>query len=207
MSTLGVGLGIAGLEHGIFETLQGNVPTHGLFIQAIGAANRMWVFGTEDAFTFLPNFLAAGLLTILLSLVIVVWSVGFVHKKSGPSIFILMFVLLFLVGGGVGQIAFFLPVWACSTRINQPLTWWRKVLPERARPGLAKGWPAFLAAAVLLFLIALEIAIFGFTPGLNDPQHKQYICWSLLGLAFVFLLLSFASGFASDIQASRLEQR
>ena len=59
-STIGVLLGIAGLlNHGIFEVLQGNTPTNGFFIEAIGKANRFWVHGTEGAFTIIPNFLVA----------------------------------------------------------------------------------------------------------------------------------------------------
>src|SRR5208283_296635 len=77
VSTFGVTLGIAGIDHGFFEALQGNVPTPGLFIQAIGPASRMWVYGTEDAFTLVPNFLLTGILAIILSLAIMIWSIGF----------------------------------------------------------------------------------------------------------------------------------
>ena len=48
VSTFGILIGIGGLEHGFFESLHGNVPTTGLFIQAIGPANRMWLNGTEE---------------------------------------------------------------------------------------------------------------------------------------------------------------
>ena len=63
-----------------------------------------------------------------------------------------------------------------------------------------------LAIGSLLFLIALEIAIAGFVPGANNPMQKQYICWSLLGVALVAYLLSFIVGFAYDIRAKRMEQ-
>ena len=121
------------MDHGFFETLQGNIPTNGLIIQAIGLAHRMWLHGTEEAFTIVPNFLATGILAMIFSIAIMIWSVGFIHTKHGPAVFFLLFVLLFLVGGGVGQIVFFIPIWAASTRINKPLTWWRKVLPENVR--------------------------------------------------------------------------
>lgn len=189
------------MNHGFFESLQGNIPTNGLIIQAIGEANRMWVHGTEEAFTLIPNFLLTGILAIIVSMAIMAWSVNFVHKKNGPSIFILLFVLLFLVGGGIGQIVFFVPLWAVSTRITKPLTWWRKVLPENLRKVLAKLWPASLALGTVLFFIALEIAIVGFVPGVNDPEQKLYICWSILGLALGTYLLTFVAGFADDIQS------
>ena len=45
-SALGVCAGVSGLDHGFFETLQGNTTTPGLIVQAIGPAQRMWIHGT-----------------------------------------------------------------------------------------------------------------------------------------------------------------
>ena len=198
---MGVLLGIAGIDHGFFETLQGNQPTTGLIIQAIGPAQRIWVHGTEEAFTLIPNFLVTGILAIMVSLTIMIWSVGFVHKRHGSTIFILLFILLVLVGGGIGQIIFFTLAWAVSTRINLPLTWWRKVLPVNIRQGLAKLWPVTLTVVSVCFLFALEIAVWGFVPGISDPDQRLYICWSFLGIGLAAYFLTFISGFAHDIQA------
>jgi hypothetical protein len=159
----------------------------------------MWLHGSEEAFTIIPNFLITGILAMAVSIAIAIWSLAFVHKKHGPSVFILLFVTLLLVGGGIGQIVFFVPAWAVSTRINKPLTWWRKVLPENVRPGLARAWPVSLAAASLCFLIALEIAIFGFVPGMSDPDQIFTVCWSFLGIGLVLYLFTFVAGFANDI--------
>jgi len=204
VAVVGIMLGIAGMNHGFFETLQGNTPTSALIIQAIGDEEQMWFYGTEEAFTIIPNFLLTGILAISVSIVIMIWSVGFVHKKYGPTVFILLFVLLFLTGGGIGQIVFFIPTWLASTRINSPLTWWRKVLPEKIRRVLAKLWPFSLGAVLICFLIALEIAIFGFVPGIENPETALAISWSLLFAAWILLLFSFVSGFAYDIQQSTI---
>jgi hypothetical protein len=200
VSTVGFILGIAGANHGFFEALQGNRPTNGLIVHAIGEAHRMWVHGTEDAFTVVPNFLITGVLAMAVSLAIMVWSVGFVHKRRGSLVFILLFALLFLVGGGVGQIAFFLPAWAVSTRINKPLTWWHRVLPTAAQRTLARVWRGSLILVVVLFLSALEIAVFGFVPGVSDPDVALVVCWSLLGAGLLTLLFTFVAGFAHDIR-------
>ena len=144
VATLGVALGIAGMNHGFFEILQGNTPASGLIIQAIGEEHRMWLHGSEEAFTIIPNYLLTGILAMLAGLAVIIWSVGYIHTKHGPTIFILLFVLLFLVGGGIGQIVFFIPTWLASTRINKPLTWWRKVLPEKARPETGIRTPPFI---------------------------------------------------------------
>ena len=61
-AAIGVMLGIAGMNQGFFETLQGNTPTNDLIIQAIGDAQQMWLFGTDKAFTIIPNFLLTGIL-------------------------------------------------------------------------------------------------------------------------------------------------
>lgn len=200
VGTLGVTLGIAGMDHGFFEMLQGSISTPGLFVQAIGPANRMWVYGTEDAFTLIPNFLITGIFAMVLSLIVMIWCIGFIHKKNGAHIFILLCVLLFLVGGGVAQVVGFILVWAMATQINSPLTGWRNALPESARKRSSPFWLFLLVIGSLLFLIALEIAIAGFVPGVNDPMQKQYICWSFLAVALVAYLLSFIAGLARDIQ-------
>lgn len=199
VSTLGVLFALAGINHGLFETLQGNAPTGGLIIHAIGARNRMWAYGTEDAFTLIPNFLVSGITAIAVSLLIIVWSLCFVHRKYGSLVFLLLFILLFLVGGGVAQVLFFALAWAVATRINKPLTWWRAVLPESLRRALAPLWLWCLIAFTLLALLALEVAVVGFVPGVHDPKLALHICWSLLGAGLGFLLLAIVSGFAHDL--------
>ena len=141
VAILGTIFGISGINHGFFETLQGNVPTPGSFIFAIGEAQKMWLHGNEPAFTIIPNFLLTGIAAMIVGLSIIIWSLGFVHKKNGPTVFIHLFILLHLVGGGVAQILFFPFIWLVSTCINQPLAWWRMVPPIKIQEPLAKGSP------------------------------------------------------------------
>ena len=199
VSTLGVLLAIGGMDHGLFEVLQGNKPTGGLIVHAIGERNRMWAYGTEDAFTLIPNFLVTGVAAIVVSVMILVWSVGFVHKKNGSLVFLLLSILLFLVGGGVAQVVFFTLAWAVSTRINKPVTWLRVVFPESVRGALAKLWLGLLIVFTLLALIALEIAIVGYVPRVSDPKLALHICWAILGFGLVVLLAAFVCGFAHDL--------
>jgi hypothetical protein len=200
VATLGVVFAISGMSHGFFETLQGNTPTNGVIIQAIGESMRMWTHGNETAFTLIPNFLITGIAAISVSLAIVIWSVGFLHTKHGATIFLLLFILLFLVGGGIAQVVFFTVGWAFATRINKPLTWWRKVLPEGIRRVFASVWPWTLAVSSLLIFCALEIAIFGFVPGVTDADQKLGIVFASLGGGLGLLILTFVAGFAHDIQ-------
>jgi hypothetical protein len=204
-ATLGVIFGISGMGHGFFEALQGYIPTNGFVIEAIGEANRIWAHGNEPAFTIIPNFLITGITAMIVGLAAIVWSVGFLHKKNGSLTFLLLFILLFLVGGGIAQVLFFTIVWLFSTRIHKPLTWWRKVLHTGARMVLAKLWPTFIIISSLLILFVLEIAIFGFVPGISNPDTISTVMLLALGTGFVFLILAFISGFAHDIEKGGLQ--
>jgi hypothetical protein len=171
VATIGSILAIAGLAHGIPELVQGNAPTEGLIIQAIGPDQRMWQYGTEEAFTLLPTYLLTGLAAVGISLALIVWAVWLVHTKRGATVLGLLFISLFLFGGGIAAQIMFAPfVWGAATRINTPLTWWRNVLPASVRPGLARLWPVTLALGSLSFLIGLFIAITGYVPGQSDPD-------------------------------------
>jgi hypothetical protein len=203
-TTIGVIFGIAGFNHGFFEFLQGNTPTDGLIIQAIGEAQRFWAMGTEEAFTVIPNFLISGLLSMVLGLTIVVWSVGFIHTKHGRTVFLVLFVLLFLFGGGIGQVAFFIPAWAFARRMNKPLTWWRKVLPQRTWPFLSKLWVITLILSSVAILMGLEIAIFGFVPGMTNPERIQNTSMTLVLASAVLNVVAFIAGFGHELR--RMDQ-
>jgi hypothetical protein len=204
VATLGVILGLTGIDHGFFEILQGNQPTTGLIIQAIGPAQKMWFYGGEEAFTIIPNFLATGISAIIVSVAIIIWSVGFVHRKYGVAGLSLLVVLLFLVGGGIAApIVFGPPTLATATRIHKPLTWWRKRLPDGAKHVLANLWPVFLSVGTVSLFIGLYIAITGHVPGVssNDPERILNICWTFIfGGGLGMFLLSFVAGFSYDIQ-------
>lgn len=204
-ATVGVIFGFAGFNHGFFEFLQGNRPTDGLVIQAIGEGQRFWELGTEEAFTILPNFMISGLLSMILGLIIIIWSLRGLQTKHGPTVFLLLFVLLFLTGGGIGQVAFFLPAWAFARHMDQPPTSWKRVLPSRTWSFLSALWPLTLILASILILIGLEIAIFGYFPGITEPESIQNT-----GLLFVFAsailyIVSFIAGFGHELR--RLERQ
>lgn len=52
--------------------------------------------------TLVPNLLASGLLTILVSLGLILWSVLFPHRRGSGPVLLGLSVLLLLVGGGFG---------------------------------------------------------------------------------------------------------
>jgi hypothetical protein len=200
-STLGVLLGFGGLlNHGIFEVLQGNTPTNGFFIDAIGKSERFWVHGTEAAFTIIPNFLITGIIVISISLVIIVWSAKYIRLKYGATVFLILLISLTAFGGGIGHILLFIPTWAYATRINKSLEWWKKVLQEKLRKSLSKLWLFALILASISWLILMELGIFGYFPGQENPDIILNIVFIFLFSAVIFANITYICGFARDIE-------
>ena len=137
-STLGVLVGVAGMEHGFFEMLQGNVTPSGIMIDAIGPAQRFWEYGTERALTIIPNFFVTGILAIIVGLLVTIWAGLFIGRKHGAWVLMLLSIILWLVGGGFGPIFMSILAIVTATRINKPLKWWRAHLPVNARGFLAR---------------------------------------------------------------------
>lgn len=199
-STVGTIMGFSGINHGFFEFLQGNKPTGTLWIHAIGEAQKFWVEGTEDAFTIIPNFLVTGILSMIIGLIIMIWSLWFIETRHGRTVFLALFILLFLVGGGVGQLAFFIPAWAFATRMNKPLTWWKKVLPNKILPLLSKLWIVILIVSTISILIGLEMAIFGYFPGVTDTNDIQNTTLSFVLSSAILNILAYIAGFGHDLK-------
>jgi hypothetical protein len=150
-TVLGLTAGVAGVEHGIFEIMQGNTRPEGLVISSIGppcVPELSWN-QCEPAMTIIPNFAITGVLAVLFGLLVMVWSAFFVQRRHGGLVLILLCIPLLLFGGGmfpplIGTIAGLL-----GTRVNKPLN------PEGSRLSggllrtLAALWPWMLSIYVL----------------------------------------------------------
>src|SRR4030066_2251509 len=206
-STLGAIVGLAGMEHGFFEMLQGNATTSGLVIDAIGPAQKLWSGATEPALTIIQNFLVSGIAAIIVGLLVTIWAVAFVQRKYGAFILLLFSIVLFLVGGGSPPIFLGVVASAVATRINKPLKWWHAHLSLNARGFLAKLWPWSIIAFVFLFWFSVAIAITGWPLTFFDSNGTNaYLILSLLGyVSDVIMLLVVVAGFAYDIQRRNAE--
>jgi hypothetical protein len=202
---VGVLFGVAGFEHGLFEALQGNRPTNGLIIQAIGPEQRFWPLGTEEAFTLVPNFLITGILAMTVGAAIIVWSIAFIRTRRGPLVFLLLFVVLFLVGGGIGQLVFFLPAWAFATRMHTSLAWWRRILPRSLLPTLAWLWVVFLGLATVAMLVGLQAAVFGWIPGLEEPTQIRDTSMLLVFSSAILYVFAYIAGLGHRLHTESLE--
>ena len=75
---LGIAAGLAGLEHGYFEILQGNTRPVGLVFPSMGPP-------CDPAMSVLPNLRATGLLVMLIGVAMIVWSAAFLHVRRGDE--------------------------------------------------------------------------------------------------------------------------
>src|SRR5438552_8018787 len=96
---VGIFAGLLGVVHGYFETQQGSVAPSGVIIAAIG--NGCQGFNNcLPAMTVVPNFLWSGILTIILSLLVLLFSAVRIQTRRGPLVLALLSIVLLLVGGG-----------------------------------------------------------------------------------------------------------
>ena len=77
------------------------------------------------------------------------------------------------------------------------------MLPKRVRETLSRIWIYTLISSAVFLLIALEISVFGFVPGITNPDTIFTIIWILLFSSLFLINLSFVSGFAHDIERQK----
>ncbi|MFX0121609.1 MAG: hypothetical protein ACFFB2_06365 [Promethearchaeota archaeon] len=196
-STLGILVGLAGVEHGILEVLQGNVTPNGIWIDAIGPEQNFWEHATETAITLIPNYFWTGILAIIIGLLVTIWATVFIDRKYGARVLFLLSIILWLVGGGYGPIFFSIFATITATKINKPLTWWDTHLSVRVRGFFAKFWPWSVPVLLITFWTGVEIAIFGYPLlwffNADITYGIQWIFGFLaLGLMFVVILSALA---------------
>jgi len=95
--------GLAGIEHGWFELQQGNVPPPGLMFPSLGPPcdpEAVW-HNCEPAITLLPSLQMAGIVSIILGALTVVWAMVLIGRWYGGPVLALLSILLLALGGGV----------------------------------------------------------------------------------------------------------
>ena len=183
--------GLVGIVHGIFEILLGNRPTAGLVLDS-----------KTGAFSILPTYLLSGIASVIIGLVLIFWTNGFIQRKNGPVIFLIICILLFLAGGGIAQVGFFLIAWGVAMHIHRPPHWWKNDVSRNTRNRLAKGWPAIFLTSYLFLFTGIAIWLIATPPGTSFRENvvAYLICWSCLAIGLVFQILTVVSGFARDIE-------
>ena len=188
-------MALAGIEHGIGEVLQGNIVPSRLMVLSWPNSRFFSAVGGEPAMTIIPNMLHSGILTIIVSLVLLAWVLFFVQRKHGSLVMVLISLALLLVGGGIFPPVLSMVVALAAKRINSPLTWWKTHPSVRGRTVMAKLWPWFYGGGILSFLAMLPgLGILGYFFGINST----IIILVVLCCMLIFLSLSMTTGFARD---------
>ena len=190
---LGIAAGIAGVEHGYFEILQGHVRPAGLMIVSMGPPCDPEVAWNicEPAMTILPSFLITGILAVILGLAIFIWSVGFIQRKHGGLVLMLLSAALLLFGGGLFPFLIGVIGGAAGTGINRTLT--RE--PGGITRFAAKLWPWPLVLLLVWLLGQFPVGYF-----FND--FLKNIMYVGLVLILTMLPLSVYTGYARDATES-----
>lgn len=191
VAVLGTLLGLAGVEHGIGELLQGSVRPDELFIMSWPDAAAMEILSGEPAMTVIPNLLVTGILAVSVGVAVAIWSIWFAGRPHGGLVLIGLSVLLLLVGGGLAPPLMGVVVGLVATRMGVA----RGGPPGRFGRALGRAWPWFLAAAVLGYL--------GLMPGMVLASAVD-----AADAAVVIALTIFAfSNFALALTAARAHDR
>ncbi|MDY7089194.1 MAG: hypothetical protein SYR96_29320 [Actinomycetota bacterium] len=180
VSTFGLLAGLAGIEHGVGEILQGPVRPAGPVIESWPDSKAFEILGGEPALTVIPNLLATGIVAVIVAIAVVVWSVRSVDRRHGGLMLILLSVLLLLLGGGFGPPLVGGIVGVGATRIG---------IAPRRRPGrvaqtVGRVWPWVLGAAVLGYLCLLPgtVLLDEFLGGIDPVLVPTLTVFSFAGL-------------------------
>ena len=191
----GVAAGLAGIEHGYFEVLQGNVRPDSLMIASMGPPcdpERIWN-ACEPAMTVIPSFLITGILAIIAGLAVLIWAAAFVQRRKGGVVLILLSIVLLLVGGGLFPPLIGIIGGAAGTRINAPLSRKAGRLSGRMLSVLARLWPWPLVI-FLVWLLGQWIVGYFFNDFLRENGYLSLL------LIITLLPLSVFAAYAHDMQ-------
>lgn len=191
VSTFGVLAALAGIEHGVGEILQGPVRPASPVIESWEGSEAFRILGGEPAMTIIPNLVATGILAIMVAIALGIWSVGFIGRRHGGLVLILLSVLLLLVGGGFGPPLVGIIIGIAATRIGVA----GRRRPESVSRALGRAWPWLLGAGVLGYLSLVPGAIV--LDWLIEADIAGLVA-GLMVLSFTSLILALVAARARD---------
>ncbi len=196
---LGAITGLAGIEHGVGEILQGSAAPESWMILSWPGSAAMKVVSGEPAMTVVPNLLATGILAVLFSLAFLAWATLAGKRRYYGPVLMLLCIPMLLCGAGFGPPLLGLIIGGAATMNSAQAAEANRRKPRRGGPGRLAGrlWPWSLGACLAAWLAML--------PGMPLLYHFWGIENMDLMLAtmlamFALLFLTIATGAARDRQ-------
>jgi hypothetical protein len=155
----------------------------------------------EPAITIVPSFRISGVLTIVFSSIVLIWSAALVQRRRGGLVLVLLCLPMLLVGGGVFPPAIGIIGGLVATRIYAPLTWWRARFSGRVGRFLAGLWPW----ALVLFLAWTGVGQWVAGYFFNDFMKANG--WLVPVLVIGLLVAAVLAGFAYEVQQPAVTRR
>ncbi len=194
--TYSIILAIAGIEHGTGEILQGNISPPSMMFQSWPDSDLYEIVRGEPAMTLIPNLFITGIMAIVISCLLIIWAVKFIHTDhGGTGILLLSFLMLFFGGGVAGPFLIGITISLASTRINSEFTWWKNHISLDGRNRFSHWWKyIYTCSVVFWFSLWPGLIIVGLFIKLQDPL----IVIILSLFSFITMILSIFAAFAAD---------
>jgi hypothetical protein len=141
--------GIGGITHGVGEVVQGRGSTGGIVFNSWAEGRIARNLGGEPAMGLIPDLLLTGIVTIVTSLAVLVWSVtSMKHRYAGGGLVVLCMSML-LVGGGFGPSVLGMLVGRAAAAARPRRRSVGRLFPTRADHLLGALWPYLFWICVL----------------------------------------------------------
>lgn len=204
ISTFGVLAGLAAIEHGIGEALQGNVAPGALVFASWPGSAFFRIVGGEPAMTIVPNLLFTGILAIIAGLAFAVCAALLTWQVPRGPVLILLSIVMLLVGGGFGPPLLGLILGTAATRVNTPLASRHSRLAVGFQYVLRQLWPWSFGLCLIAWLLMFPgTAILGYFFGVTDPN----LVVLLVFVAFGLMLVTIFAARANDEEERNLAYR
>jgi hypothetical protein len=185
-------MGLAGVEHGVGEMLQGGGVPHGIMIQSWPDAAFFQSLNGEPAMTILRDLRLTGMLAILLSLLFTAWAVFWAQRRHGGLVMMLLAVAMLLFGGGIFPpvLGFFIGIAAAGLRAKPNAS-----APRGLNRIAGQGWAWIFALCCLAWLALFPgIAALDYFFGVESMA----LTLTVMLAAFALLFLALWSGAQHD---------
>jgi hypothetical protein len=192
VAVMGALMGLAGIEHGVGEILQGSITPEGIMIRSWPDSAFFHSLGGEPAMTLLPNMRLTGILAVTFSLLFTGLAIFFAPRKYGGLVLMLLALPMLLFGGGIFPPILGLLVGAAAARMREPAGT-RPV--AGLRQFIGQQWRWIFAACCMAWLALFPgVAVLGYFFGIDEVG----VTLAIMVAAFVLLFLAYWSGVQHD---------